>query len=517
MLWAVIVALSTILLSVIATSTQTQQQAFSSGATYGDEANVFEFSAFGSLNALSEEVYTSLRHPLVPGYGLRVKKSREFCDGGVNAYTGYIDIAARHLFFYFFESRRDPSTDDVLFWTNGGPGCSSSVGLFMENGPCRVTGANETTFHPYSWNEVANIFFIDQPIGTGFSYAEFGEYVSTTEEAARDIGAFMLLFFEHFTSFQGRPFHIAGESYGGRAVPAYAAYIVDQNKRLAEVGTTPINLKSIILANGCSDWSTMLPSFYNVACEHHSAPPVIDISTCVALKRMLPRCKTWLQEACYNTTDPINCKAAYDFCSQLAYAYDATKYNPYDITKKCEGDYEDTLCYPATKNISLYLSQPSIQQKLGVDQYPGKPEPFAGCNMDVSNRFGAVLDNMFPTVIYIEQLLERDVKVLVYVGDVDWICNWLDGMGSLMVAQIGNERMTLKLQWHGQEEFASQPLRGWNVTSDSGDLKTYEAGLTRGVGPLTYATVHGGGHMTPYDRPFESLELIKRWLAGEDL
>lgn len=55
--------------------------------------------------------------------------------------------------------------------------------------------------------------------------------------------------------------------------------------------------------------------------------------------------------------------------------------------------------------------------------------------------------------------------------------------------------MTLKLQWHGQEEFASQPLRGWNVTSDSGDGKTYEAGLTRNVGSLTYATVHGGGHM----------------------
>lgn len=37
-----------------------------------------------------------------------------------SAYTGYIDIQARHLFFYFFESRNDPDKDDVIFWTNGG-------------------------------------------------------------------------------------------------------------------------------------------------------------------------------------------------------------------------------------------------------------------------------------------------------------------------------------------------------------------------------------------------------------
>lgn len=36
------------------------------------------------------------------------------------SYTGYIDIEARHLFFYFFESRNDPDKDDVIFWTNGG-------------------------------------------------------------------------------------------------------------------------------------------------------------------------------------------------------------------------------------------------------------------------------------------------------------------------------------------------------------------------------------------------------------
>ena len=51
-----------------------------------------------------------------------------------SSYTGYIDIGAKHLFFYFFESRNDPSTDDVLLWTNGGPGGSSALGLFMELG-----------------------------------------------------------------------------------------------------------------------------------------------------------------------------------------------------------------------------------------------------------------------------------------------------------------------------------------------------------------------------------------------
>lgn len=51
-----------------------------------------------------------------------------------SVYTGYIDIAARHLFFYFFESRRDPKNDDVIFWTNGGSGCSVIMGLFMESG-----------------------------------------------------------------------------------------------------------------------------------------------------------------------------------------------------------------------------------------------------------------------------------------------------------------------------------------------------------------------------------------------
>ena len=44
-------------------------------------------------------------------------------------------------------------------------------------GPCAIDANGNLTWNPYSWNERANIFFIDQPINTGFSYAEYGEYV----------------------------------------------------------------------------------------------------------------------------------------------------------------------------------------------------------------------------------------------------------------------------------------------------------------------------------------------------
>ena len=50
--------------------------------------NVFQkfdassFTPFGSLSSLSEESFASLTHPAVPGYGVRVKKSK-FCDGAV--------------------------------------------------------------------------------------------------------------------------------------------------------------------------------------------------------------------------------------------------------------------------------------------------------------------------------------------------------------------------------------------------------------------------------------------------
>lgn len=64
-----------------------------------------------------------------------------------------------------------------MFWTNGGPGGASSLGLFTELGPCILENSTATKYNPYSWNEYANVFFIEQPVGVGFSYADHGESV----------------------------------------------------------------------------------------------------------------------------------------------------------------------------------------------------------------------------------------------------------------------------------------------------------------------------------------------------
>ncbi|THH16795.1 hypothetical protein EW146_g3910 [Bondarzewia mesenterica] len=482
------------------------------------------FSPAETLSSLSSSEYTVLSHPMFPSHSIRIKRA-DFCDATVHdgmgtidlrSYSGYIDIGAKHIFYYFFESRNDPDTDDVIFWTNGGPGCSSMLGLFMELGPCRVVNDTSTEFHPQAWNSNANVFFVDQPVGVGFSYADHGEYVDTTEEAAKDIAAFVSIFFENFPAFNGRAFHIAGESYGGRYVPLFASQVYDQNAQLVAAGLTPINLTSAIIVpiikpgNGLTDPFKAVTSYYDMSCTPASIHPVLDISTCVRMKEALPRCEKWLKESCIDQFDSMNCEAASNFCNtELSAPFEATAALAMGLLKKpcatpslCSQFAHSSHCletadlFSMHSSITKYLSQPDIRTLLGVSPAASN---FTSCSDAVGSAFAQTLDPLRPSYHYVAGLLNRGVRVLIYVGAYDWICNW-----------VGNERWTLALDWYGKEAFVSQELREWEVNGTV-------AGRTRSANGFTFAIVDGAGHMVPYDKPNEALALINRWLAQEAL
>ncbi|KAJ7481666.1 Alpha/Beta hydrolase protein [Mycena latifolia] len=458
------------------------------------------------LSSLGSTAYTTLSHPRFPAHRVRVKRTEGFCDPTVSTYTGYLDVdgGAKHLFFYFFESRRDPASDDVLMWINGGPGCSSAMGLLMELGPCSIdmknASANGTTWNPYSWNSEANIFFLDQPVGVGFSYADYGETIETTEDAAKNVHAFISIFFETFAQFKGRALHLSGESYGGRYLPVFASEIYDQNQRALAEGRAPLNLQSVIIGNGITDISTLYPGRYEVECGRAALEvPFQSIGTCVRMKAALPRCQKAMQAGCIDQFDAINCRAAVNFCdSELSTGMWASGRNVYDISKMCVGD---GLCYEENSVITKYLSSPATLALLGVDAGAAN---FSSCSSDVGRLFNARLDKWAkPTQHYVSALLERGVRVLIYAGTYDWQCNW-----------VANRMWVEKLEWSGAEGWASLPWGEWRASG--ADTKAGEVKQGEGS-PLAFVTIRGAGHMVPHDKPAEALAMLSAWMHGKML
>jgi cathepsin A (carboxypeptidase C) len=91
-----------------------------------------------------------------------------------DSYHGYLPVNKKSrdfMFYWFFESRHHPSTDPLLIWLTGGPGCSSELAVLTENGPFNLSDTGEPVINKYSWNNKANIIYVDSPIGTGFSIA----------------------------------------------------------------------------------------------------------------------------------------------------------------------------------------------------------------------------------------------------------------------------------------------------------------------------------------------------------
>ena len=150
------------------------------------------------------------------------------------------------LFFWLAESRSDPDTDPLLIWLNGGPGCSSMIGMFFEHGPFTLNDQLEAVTNPFSWNTRSNVLYVEQPVNTGFAFSADGARVHNEDEVARDFDSFMRSFLSVFTHYQDNHVFLSGESYAGMYIP----FMADQILRGNAYGSPYVPLKGVAIGNG---------------------------------------------------------------------------------------------------------------------------------------------------------------------------------------------------------------------------------------------------------------------------
>lgn len=71
----------------------------------------------------------------------------------------------------------------------------------MELGPYRVKKDGNLEYNAGSWDEFANVLFVDNPVGTGFSYVDTNSFLHELQEMADQFVIFLEKFFALFPDY----------------------------------------------------------------------------------------------------------------------------------------------------------------------------------------------------------------------------------------------------------------------------------------------------------------------------
>ncbi|KAM5341340.1 hypothetical protein ACJ41O_014371 [Fusarium nematophilum] len=486
--------------------------------------------------ALAEGV-TTIKSP--SGSQIRYKEPGKegICETtpGVNSYTGYIDIAPDvHVFFWFFESRRDPANDPVTLWLNGGPGSDSLIGLFEEIGPCEVVENMTTVLRDHSWTEISNLLFLSQPVGTGFSYSEeevgyldptylivddkpessrekegrWAVVDPTKEDTSRLAAITCWEVLQGFYSalpqlsksnISSTEFHLWAESFGGHWGPAFFTYFSEQNEKLDESSPgRKLEMKSLGIVNGIVEPQVQTRHLLEFTRGENNGYGVDLVNDTIynygKWNRDRPGgCQEKMDYCAWLDRDSIvrrsACSAAQFICQSdvegMFYTFNLEGRGTYDIRFRSGDDVPPNYWRP-------WLNTAPVQNALGVDlNYTSSNLLYTGFTLSGDFAVGYMKD--------IEELLEMDVQVALVFGDADYICNW-----------PGGEALSLAADWSGAKEF-----RDAGYTNLMVDGKAY--GETRQYGKLSFTRVWDSGHEIPFFQPAASFQIFNRTTNRYDI
>ncbi|OJD19259.1 hypothetical protein AJ78_00789 [Emergomyces pasteurianus Ep9510] len=413
-------------------------------------------------------------------------------------HAGHIEVTPEtsgHLFFWHFANRHIADKQRTVIWLNGGPGCSSEDGALMEIGPYRVTKDRKLNYTDGSWDEFANLLFVDQPVGTGFSYVSTGAYIHDLDEMASQFVTFMEKWFKLFPHYEHDDLYIAGESYAGQYIPYIARAILDRNKdKKVQSKDRQWNLKGLLIGNGWispqHQYLAYLPYAHQEGIiqggSEASNRVEEQISKCIKKLNVedstgtvhIPDCEAILQAIIEETHKDNRCINVYDV--RLTDEYNACGMNwPPDL-----------------KNIEPYLRDKQVVKALHINS--DKQTGWTECAGAVGGAFKALKSK--PSVELLPGLLEEGLPILIFSGQKDLIC-----------CHMGTEDMIKNMKWSGGTGFELSPgvwapRQDWIFEGES-------AGFYQQARNLTYVLFYNASHMVPFDYPRRTRDMLDKFLG----
>ncbi|GAM39465.1 carboxypeptidase [Talaromyces pinophilus] len=441
-------------------------------------------------------------------------------------YSGLVPIdsndTSRQLFFIFQPTIGEP-VDEITIWLNGGPGCSSMEAFIQENGRFLwEAGTYLPVENPYSWVNLTNMLWVDQPVGTGFSTGT--PTATSQEEIAQDF----IKFFKNFQKLFGikkYKIYVTGESYAGRYVPYISDAMINAND------TDYYDLNGALVYDpviGAFDSVQMQVPAYPLLAENNNMLN-FDSDTLTELEKIHTSCgfdkyiEKYLTFPASGIQPPMKYTEDCDvFDAALTYALAINPcWNIYEINAVCPLQW-DILGFPTVLDYmpagaQIYFQRKDVVKALhaptNITWTECSSEPvFIGSGGPESE--GDLSADPIQSVL--PKVIEHTNRVLVGNGDYDFI---IMTNGTLLSIQ--------NMTWNGQLGFSEKPSTPINITLV--DLQYADvfaenglAGVDGGQGimgiqhyerGLMFVETYMSGHMQPEYQPRSSYRHLQ-WLLG---
>lgn len=442
----------------------------------------FEYSEEALLDQVSE----------LPGLNWKPK---------FNQFSGYLNLPGTKKFIHYWlvEAESNAESAPLVFWTNGGPGCSGLIGFMTEQGPFRPDSHGNLDENPYAWNKIANMVFLEQPVGVGFSYSENNDdYRIGDDQAAKDNLATVLAFLDKFSYFNHSALFITSESYGGHYMPTLANEIINYNDA-QEYPQHRLNFQGFAVGNPYTDY------YSGVGAEMETYWG----------KQLLPKplWDKYLENKCTEPLQQLNSTT----CSllMLNFMKKIGNLNPYaldypvclsqqqlrmrEFLREENENTINTIEYEPCEDLysSNYLNKMDVKLALHVHTDIEWEE----CSRTTKYHLA---DKMLPMEKYYKIILNSkthpDLRVLVYSGDDDSVCG-----------TIGTQR------WIYDLGFPTKSLwdTWYNIDGQTAGFITKFKTPFESESRFSFITVHDAGHEVPTYKPKDALELFEMYINNK--